>query len=63
MVPSFAMIHWIARDQEEEIRREAAQYYHLSVARTAVGEPRLPARLAILLRHLADRLDPEPVCN
>jgi len=58
LIPSFGAIQWLARDREDEIRKETEH----SSKYEALARPqriRLQERLAITLRSLADRLDPE----
>jgi len=57
MIPPFAVIQWLARDNEEEIRREAYKEHFGENA----YRPTLMERLAATLRSMADRLDRQPV--
>ncbi len=59
MIPPFTMIQWIARDREEELRKEANQMYKYGGAALRTQRPRLQERLAKSLRVLANRLDPK----
>jgi len=58
LIPSFGMIQWLARDHEDEMRKEAEQYSRYE-APALTQRPRLQERLAMALRSWADRLDPE----
>jgi hypothetical protein len=58
MIPSFGMIQWLARDHEDEIRKEVDRDSRYD-APARQQRPKLQERVAVALRGLADRLDPE----
>jgi hypothetical protein len=59
MNPSFAMAQWIAREEEEQIRRDADRRNFFGAPAL---QPALPVRFAGVLRTLANRLDPQRPC-
>lgn len=61
VIPPFAATQWLARDREDEIRREVNQEYTPSRGAQQY-QPALQQRFANLLRVLANRVDPEPTC-
>jgi len=56
MNPPFPMIQQIARDRDDEVRKEANMAYNYSLP---ARQRRLQERLAARARAMADQLDPE----
>ncbi len=59
MNPPFAAIQWLARDREDEIREEAYRERSVATAFRPERQPRFQEQMALVLRGLADRLDPQ----